>query len=139
MTETDGIPFKGLAFGTIMKHKTLDIYCKWKNDLPVTDQELHCMACGLSSILNLTNTALAIQFLDCTREELEKISRSLIKNEECKIYQLPELVNQSYDIAVSVIDREHDCEKTITYISKVKTNSPKRRSCWKHWLTLSMW
>lgn len=122
LIKTDSTPFKDSTIGTFLKHKALDIYCKWKNGLLVIDQELHLMACGLSFILNLTNTALAMEFLECTKEELEKISKSLIKNEGCKTYKLPELFDQSYDIAVSLIDRENGCDKAISYISKVKTN-----------------
>ncbi|KAI9016374.1 hypothetical protein CLU79DRAFT_805346 [Phycomyces nitens] len=102
MTEADGVAFKDSNLGTIIKQKTISIYCKWKNDMPLSAQKLHRMACGLSSILDLTKTDSTMGFLDCTKDELEQVK-----------YHLPALVNQTYDIVVSLIEKEHNVMKAI--------------------------
>ncbi|CAO0791967.1 unnamed protein product [Mucor circinelloides] len=89
--------------------------------MPVSDQELHWMACGLSSIWDLTNTDLTMKFLDCTRDELEQVSRPLIDKQKRKQYQLPALVDQTYGIIVSLIEKEHNPKKAISYIQQIKT------------------
>lgn len=58
MTEADGVAFKDSVLGTIIKQKAISIYCKWKDDMLLSDQELHWMACELSSILDLTKNRL---------------------------------------------------------------------------------
>ncbi|ORX53136.1 hypothetical protein DM01DRAFT_9035 [Hesseltinella vesiculosa] len=121
MTEADGVAFKGSTIGTIIKQKALDIFCKWINDMPVLNQEQHWMACGLSSIWDLTNTDLAMEFLDCTRDELEQVSRPIVDKQRRKQYQLPTLVEQTYDIVVSLIDKEHNVKKAASYIQQIKT------------------
>ncbi|CAO0795394.1 unnamed protein product [Mucor circinelloides] len=58
MTEADGVAFKDSILGTIIKQKAISIYCKWKDDVLLSDQELHWMAYELSSILDLTKNRL---------------------------------------------------------------------------------
>ncbi|CAO3688521.1 unnamed protein product [Rhizopus stolonifer] len=99
----------------------MSIFYKWKNDMPVLDQKLHWMACGLSSIWDLTNTDLAMKFLDCTRDELEQVSRPLIDKQRRKQYQLPTLVDQMYDIIVSLIEKKYNSKKATSYIQQIKT------------------
>ena len=120
MTEADGVAFQDSTIGTIVKQKAIGIFYKWKNDMPVSDQELHWMACGLSSIWDLTNTDLAMKFLDCTRDELEQVSRPLVDKQKRKQYQLPTLVDQTYDIVVSLIEKEHNSKKAASYIQQIK-------------------
>lgn len=100
MTEADGVAFKNSTLGTIIKQKVISIYGKWKNDMPLSDQELHWMACGLFSILDLTKTDLTMELLDCTKDELEQVSSPLVDKRSRKQYHLPALVNQTYDIVV---------------------------------------
>lgn len=122
MTEADGVAFKDSTLGTIIKQKAISIYCKWKNDMPLSDQELHWMACGLSSILDLTKTDLTMEFLDCTKDELEQVPSPLVDKRSRKQYHLPALVNQTYDIVVSLIEKEHNVKKAILYIQQIKTS-----------------
>ncbi|CAO3669523.1 unnamed protein product [Rhizopus stolonifer] len=63
MTEADGVAFKDSTIGTIVKQKVIDIFYKWKNDMPVSDQELVTLeldsrwTCGCCLIRTKTNTA----------------------------------------------------------------------------------
>ncbi|SAL95176.1 hypothetical protein [Absidia glauca] len=121
MTEADGIIFRNSTIGTIIKQKALGIFSNWKNDLPVSDQEQHWMACALSSIWDLTNKDSAMEFLECNKDELEQVSRPLIDKQSRKLYQLPTLVDQTYDIVVSLIEKEHSSKKALSYVQQIKT------------------
>ncbi|KAI7853960.1 hypothetical protein BDC45DRAFT_557467 [Circinella umbellata] len=46
----------------------------------------------------------------------------LLDKQSRKQYHLPALVNQTYDIVVSLIEKEHNVKKAILYIQQVKTS-----------------
>jgi hypothetical protein len=62
-----------------------------------------------------------MEFLDCNKDELEQVSRPLIDKQSRKLYQLPTLVDQTYDIVVSLIEKEHSSKKAISYVQQIKT------------------
>ncbi|KAL9542808.1 hypothetical protein MBANPS3_008420 [Mucor bainieri] len=114
MEEADGVEFQGSTIGTVLKHKALTIYQRWKNSVPISDQEYPWMACGLSSIWDLTSKSLAMEHLGCTRETLDEMSRPLIDKQRRAPLQAA---------GVALIAKEHNNSKATSYLQQVNTHS----------------
>ncbi|ORX58035.1 hypothetical protein DM01DRAFT_1372122 [Hesseltinella vesiculosa] len=121
MEEADAVYINEQSVGTKIKHNALKIFRRWKDGELVTDQQLHWMACGLSSIWDLTNVKLAQEFLECSFEDMEHLTRPFITKYKCTQYQPPATFDQTLAIAASIIDKENNARKAIEYVQNVKT------------------
>ncbi|KAG0178421.1 hypothetical protein DFQ28_003816, partial [Apophysomyces sp. BC1034] len=121
MEETDRVYINESSVGTKIKHKALKIFRRWKDGELITDQQLHWMACGLSSIWDLTNSKLAQEFLECSDKDMEHLTRPFITKYKCIQYQPPAIFDQTFDIVASIIDKENDTRKAIEYVQNIKT------------------
>ncbi|ORX48586.1 hypothetical protein DM01DRAFT_1291988 [Hesseltinella vesiculosa] len=127
--EVDGLHLQGTTVGTAIKHKALRIFKTWKaNDLPVTNDQIHWMKCGLSSILDLVNVASTEEFLDCYENE----HWVLIKDDLAARYRvmespMNELFNQTWDVVASLLARTNDASIAKLYVTQVKAQNRETR------------